>query len=98
MVPLIGLFFDKFGWRMPFGMSPLPFEHMLMSSFNWSSVVYRRIRFDWTYHGTSYWSHRTVVICPVDERHSLCRIYSDSGQRPYKDGNGLRSLVIVRGM
>jgi hypothetical protein len=98
MVPLIGLFFDKFGWRMPFGMSPLPFEHMLMSSFNWSSVVYCRIRFDWTYYRSSYGSDRTVLICPIDERHSLCWIYPDSRQRPYKDGDGLWSLVIVRGM
>jgi hypothetical protein len=98
MVPLIGLFFDKFGWRMPFGMSLTSHTLVLMSSFNWSSVVYRRIRFDWTHHGTSYWSHRTVLICPIDERHSLCWIYSDSRQRPYKDGDGLWSLVIVRGM
>lgn len=98
MVPLIGLFFDKFGWRMPFGMSLTSHTLVLTSSFNWSSVVYRRIRFDWTYHRSSYWSDRTLVIRFIDERHSLCRIYSDSGQRPYEDGDGLWSLVIVRGM
>jgi len=80
MVPLIGLFFDKFGWRMPFGMSPLIFEHMLMSSLNRSSVIYCCIRFDWTYYGSSYWSDRTVLIRFIDECHSLCRIYSDSSK------------------
>ena len=80
MVPLIGLFFDKFGWRMPFGMSLSYRSLVLMSSVNWSSVIYRRIRFDWTYHCTSYWSDCPFVIRIVDECHSLCRIYSDSGQ------------------
>ena len=83
---------------MPFGMSLIYRSPVLMSSFNWSSVVYRRIRFDWTYHGTSYWSDRTLVICAINERHSLCRIDSDSRQRPNKDGNGLWSLVLVCGM
>jgi hypothetical protein len=98
MVPLIGLFFDKFGWRMPFGTSLTSHTLVLMSSFNWSSVVYCRIRFDWTYYRSSYWSDRTVVIRAIDERHSLCWIYSYSGQRSYEDGNGLWSLVILRGM
>jgi hypothetical protein len=80
MVPLIGLFFDKFGWRMPFGTSLTSHTLVLMSSFNWSSVVYRRVCLDWTYHRSSYWTDRPFVIRAVDERHSLCRIYSDSGQ------------------
>jgi hypothetical protein len=98
MVPLIGLFFDKFGWRMPFGMSLTSHTLVLMSSFNRSSVVYRRIRFDWTYHGTSHRSDCPFVIRFINERHSLCWIYSDSGQRSYEDGDGLWCLVIVRGM
>jgi hypothetical protein len=80
MVPLIGLFFDKFGWRMPFGMSLTYRSPVLMSSFNWSSVIYRRLRFDWTYNRPSYWPHRPVLIRSIDERHPICRIYSNSRQ------------------
>jgi len=80
MVPLIGLFFDKFGWRMPFGMSLSYRSLVLMSSLNWSGVVYRSVRFDWTYHCTSYWSYCPFVIRSIYERHSLCWIDSDSGQ------------------
>jgi len=82
-------------WYVPFLSPPLL---VLIVSINWSSVVYRRLRSDWPHHGTSYWSYRTLVIRIIDECYSLCRIYSDSGQRSDKDGNSLWSLVIVRGM
>jgi len=83
---------------MPFGMSLSFRTSVLTSSINWSSVVYRRLRFDWPDHGTPYRSDRALVIRTIDECHSLCRIHPNPGQRSYEDGNSLWSLVIIRGM
>lgn len=97
MVPLVGLFFDKFGWRMPFGMVSYVVQ-ALINSINRGCFVHCRLRFNWAHYRPSDWTDCPFLIRFIDECYSLRWVYSDPGQRSIENGNSLWSMVIVCGL
>jgi hypothetical protein len=83
MVPALGLFFDKYGWRMPFGESESESKTATqtdMTSIDRSRTLHRRLRPDRPDHRPSDRSYRTIELRPLPQCPSFHRIHPDLGQ------------------
>lgn len=97
VVPLLGVFFDKVGWRMPFGAylgsSWAGYDALADSSFARSGDVCRRIRVDRLDEGERRRADSPCVVCALAQRFAMDQLVPNSRPRPDADWDSVWSVV-----
>jgi hypothetical protein len=98
LTPAVGAFFDRIGWRMPFGQYTLiqtVRRHMLTPSLIHRRHVHHRIRSDWFNHRSSTGANLAELVCPKHQRYHFYRIYPDPGGKRRVTRNRIRSVEVL---